>query len=178
MQGINFRPNIKGTGQPMYIGFITGTIVLEEDTASKFIPHRSFYIITLFLTTVLSDISNFRQVTISEDTGNAALNIYVIPESDTISLEFDERIILRFTPFNPALTPEAFFLYLGGFLRDFTVVHILDDDCEYCAYIANVYSSMFSIHVITNPPIRNMPNMLGRNICLISYHKHLTCWCM
>ena len=37
LQGVNFRPNVKGTGQPANIGIISGTIVLEEDTASKFI---------------------------------------------------------------------------------------------------------------------------------------------
>ena len=44
LQGINFRPNIKGTGQPVNIGIITGTIDLEEDTASKFISHQSLFI--------------------------------------------------------------------------------------------------------------------------------------
>ena len=39
LQGINFRPNVKGTGQAVNIGIITGTIVLEEDTASKFTLH-------------------------------------------------------------------------------------------------------------------------------------------
>ena len=37
LQGINFRPNLKGTGQAANIGIITGTIDLEEDTASKYI---------------------------------------------------------------------------------------------------------------------------------------------
>ena len=37
LQGINFRPNVKGTGQPGNIEIIIGTIDLEEDTASKLI---------------------------------------------------------------------------------------------------------------------------------------------
>ena len=37
LQGINFRPNVKGTGQPVNIQVIVGMIDLEEDTASKFI---------------------------------------------------------------------------------------------------------------------------------------------
>ena len=42
LQGINFHPNVKGTGQPVNIGIIYGTIVLEEDTASKlFLMHYS-----------------------------------------------------------------------------------------------------------------------------------------
>ena len=35
LQGINFRPNVKGIGQPDNIGIIVGMIILEEDTASK-----------------------------------------------------------------------------------------------------------------------------------------------
>ena len=44
LQGINFRPNVKGIGQPANIGVLSGTIVLEEDTASKFISHQTLFI--------------------------------------------------------------------------------------------------------------------------------------
>ena len=81
--------------------------------------------------TELSDISNFRAVTVPPET-NEALNIQVIPQSDTISLELDDRIILRFTPSNMLLTPEAFFGATGEFIRDVTSVHIIDDDSECC----------------------------------------------
>ena len=37
LQGINFHPNVKGTGQPVTIAAISDTIDLEEDTASQFI---------------------------------------------------------------------------------------------------------------------------------------------
>ena len=43
LQSINFRPNVKGTGHPASIGVISGIIVLEEDTASKFISHQSLH---------------------------------------------------------------------------------------------------------------------------------------
>ena len=42
LQGINFRPNVKGTGQPVNIGIIAGTIDLEEDMASKLFPIEIF----------------------------------------------------------------------------------------------------------------------------------------
>ena len=61
---------------------------------------------------------------------NAALNIQVIPQYDTISLELDDQIILRFTPDNPAITPDVYFAETEEFLRDFTVVHIMDDDSK------------------------------------------------
>ena len=83
-------------------------------------------------TTVMAVISNFRPVTVPQNT-NKALNIQVIPQSDTISLELDDRIILRFTPSNTAITPEAYFAETAEFLRNFTVVHIMDDSSEFCA---------------------------------------------
>ena len=43
LQGINFHPNVKGIGQRTNIGIISGTIDLEEDTASKFISHQSLH---------------------------------------------------------------------------------------------------------------------------------------
>ena len=75
------------------------------------------------------DISNFRPVAVPQET-NEALNIQVIPLSDTISLELDDRIILRFTPSNLALTPETYVAETGEFRRDFTTIHIMDNDSE------------------------------------------------
>ena len=43
LHGINFRPNVKGTGDAVIISIIVGTIDLEEDTASKFISHQSLH---------------------------------------------------------------------------------------------------------------------------------------
>ena len=37
LQDINFHPNIKGIGQPVKKAIISGTIYLQEDTASKLI---------------------------------------------------------------------------------------------------------------------------------------------
>ena len=114
---------------------------------------------------------------------NAALNIQVIPQSDTISLELDDRIILRFTPSNQTFAPEVYFAGTGEFLRDFTVVHILDDDGECSAYIAvavGFYYTMSSYiinchHISTNWHIRYMPDMLNRYLFAKSQH---TCWCI
>ena len=64
---------------------------------------------------------------------NEALNIQVIPQSDTISLELDDRINLRFTPSDTSITPDAYFAERGEFLRDFTALSIMDDDSECCA---------------------------------------------
>ena len=78
----------------------------------------------------MSDISNFRPVRVAQDTDNAAENIQVIPQSDTISLELDDRINLRFIFSNPEFTPDTFFQDTGEFIRDVTTVRIMDDDSE------------------------------------------------
>ena len=85
-----------------------------------------------FLTTVMSDISSFSPVRVSQDTNNTALNIQVIPQSDTISLELDDRINLRFNFSNPDFTPDTFFQDTREFIRDVTTVRIIDDDSECC----------------------------------------------
>ena len=85
-----------------------------------------------FLTTVMSDISNFRPVRVSTDTDNEALNIQVIPQSDTISLELEDRIILRFNFSTPMVTPDTYFGETGEFIRNVTSVRIIDDDSKCC----------------------------------------------
>ena len=62
---------------------------------------------------------------------NSALNLQVIPESDTLSLEHGDRIMLKFTHINPIFTPEEFFAATEEFLRDYTFVYIIDDDSKY-----------------------------------------------
>ena len=49
-----------------------------------------------------------------------------------MSLEYDDSIILVFTPDDPELIPglEDF----GEFIRDTATVNIIDDDSKYCIY--------------------------------------------
>ena len=93
------------------------------------------------LITVLSDIAYFRPVTVPRET-NEALNIQVIPQYDTISLELNDRIKLRFTPNNPIITPDTYFAGTGEFLRDSTFVYIVDDDSKYIKYHALITSQL------------------------------------
>ena len=46
--------------------------------------------------------------------------------NDEITLEYDDRVLLRFTPDNPGLIPglEGF----GEYIRDTVTVHIIDSD--------------------------------------------------
>ena len=69
---------------------------------------------------------------------NEVLYIQVIPQYDTISLELDDRINLRFTPSTPIITPEVYFAETGEFLRDVTSVRIIDDDSKCRAYMVYV----------------------------------------
>ena len=80
---------------------------------------------------------------------NEALNIQVIPQSDTISLELDDRINLRFTPSDMAITPDAYFAERGEFLRDFTALSIMDDDSECCAKLRAGFCLCIYVHLVT-----------------------------
>ena len=94
------------------------------------------------------DIRNFRPVAVPQGT-NEALNIQVIPRYDTISLELDDRINLMFIPLNPIITPKLYFAETGEFLRDITVVRILDSDSECCIHVDIVLIS-FTLYASSN----------------------------
>ena len=59
-------------------------------------------------------------------TNNAEIHLFVF--NDEITLEYDDRVLLRFTPDNPALIPglEA----NGEYIRDTATVCIIDNDCK------------------------------------------------
>ena len=67
LQGINFHPDVKGTGQPGNVQIIFGTIVLEEDTASGFIITLSLFIIPFIHH---SSVRHFKFQTSDSTTGN------------------------------------------------------------------------------------------------------------
>ena len=86
---------------------------------------------------------------------NEALNIQVIPQSDTISLELDDMIILRFTPSNTALTPDAYFAATVEFLRDYTALSIMDDDSECCAKLRVGFCLCVYVLLVTKTMLHN-----------------------
>ena len=55
-------------------------------------------------------------------------DIRLFTANDEISLEYDDRVLLRFTPDNPALV--LFLEGYGEYIRDTTTVHIIDSDCK------------------------------------------------
>ena len=70
--------------------------------------------------------------------------ICLFTSNDEITLEYDDRVILSFTPDNPALIPglEAH----GEYIRDTATVQITDDDSKCCF---TVYRQHFISFLIT-----------------------------
>ena len=56
--------------------------------------------------------------------------ICVFTSNDEITLEYNDRVILIFTPYNPTLITglEA----QGEYVRDSVIVYIIDNDSECC----------------------------------------------
>ena len=54
--------------------------------------------------------------------------IRLFTANDEITLEYDDRVLLQFTPDNPGLIPglEA----MGEYIRSSGTVHIIDNDCK------------------------------------------------
>ena len=59
---------------------------------------------------------------------NNATNIRVLPVNDEITLEYDDRLLLRFTPDGTVLSGLA---NMFEYIRDTAVVNIIDNDCKY-----------------------------------------------
>ena len=55
--------------------------------------------------------------------------ICLFTTNDNVTLEYDDTVILRFTPDNPAFIPDV--ESRGEFIRDIAVVNIIDNDSKY-----------------------------------------------
>ena len=55
-------------------------------------------------------------------------DIRLFTANDEITLEYDDRVLLRFTPDNPDLIPGL--EGMGEYIRDTATVHIIDSDCK------------------------------------------------
>ena len=69
--------------------------------------------------------------------------VRLFTSNDEIALEYNDRIILTFTPDNPMLIPglDA----EGEYVRDSATVHIIDDDSKCCLSLLAVLNP-FSYH--------------------------------
>ena len=59
--------------------------------------------------------------------GSTDIRLFTI--NDEITLEYDDTVILRFTPDSPLLIPGV--ESEGEFIRDTATVHIIDNDSKY-----------------------------------------------
>ena len=73
--------------------------------------------------------SDFQRLAPIRVTNSAEIRLFTA--YDEITLEYDDRVLLSFTPDNPGLIPslEGY----GEYIRDTATVHIIDIDCK-CAY--------------------------------------------
>ena len=70
--------------------------------------------------------SDFQRLTPIGVTNSAEIRLFTA--NDEITLEYDDRVLLSFTPDNPVLIPalEGY----GEYIRDTATVHIIDNDCK------------------------------------------------
>ena len=65
--------------------------------------------------------------------------IRLFTSNDQITLEYDDSVILTFTPDNPVLV--AGLETQGEYVRDSATVHIIDNDCK-CIYCFSVLAAL------------------------------------
>ena len=61
--------------------------------------------------------------------------VHIFTTNDGITLEYDDSIILVFTPDDPALIPG--FEAAGEYIRDTATVNIIDDDSKFLFYFSH-----------------------------------------
>ena len=99
---------------------------------------------------LLTDASDFERLVPIRVTNNAEVNLS--PSNDEVTLEYDDRVLLRFTPDQPVLipSPEGY----GEYIRDTATVHIIDSDCKCSSHeklsvlklISYIYTSVLEIN--------------------------------
>ena len=68
--------------------------------------------------------SDFQRLTPIGVTNSAVIRLFTV--NDDITLEYDDRVLLRFTPDNPGLIPGL--EGMGEYIRDTATVHSIDSD--------------------------------------------------
>ena len=74
--------------------------------------------------------SDFERLTPIRVTNSAGIRLFTA--NDEITLEYDDRVLLMFTPDNPVLISGL--EWVGEYIRDTATVHIIDNDCK-CAFL-------------------------------------------
>ena len=85
--------------------------------------------------------------------------------SDTITLEYDDRVRLMFTPDSSALLDGV-----GEYIRDSTTVNIIDKDCTCFSYIIIVLTTVILFAQCWRSTLGNL-NLYSRRALLVSVHQ-------
>ena len=70
--------------------------------------------------------SDFQRLAPIRVTNSAQIRLFTA--YDEITLEYDDRVLLMFTPDNTVLIPAL--EGVGEYIRDTATVHIIDNDCK------------------------------------------------
>ena len=94
--------------------------------------------------------SDFQRLTPLGVTNSAEIRLFAT--NDEVTLEYDDRVLLRFTPDQPVLIPSP--EGMGEYIRDTATVHIIDSDCKCSSHeklsvlklISYIYTSVLEIN--------------------------------
>ena len=138
-----FQQNVKGQTN---LGIVLGTITAAADgTASKRHPYSS-----VTFTPVFADASDFGRLLPITVGNNATIHLFIV--DDRVSLEYDDRVLLTFTPVHPVII--TLLQGFGAYIRDTATVNIIDNDGKFpymlvqalpCSLIVSI-----SLHSVEN----------------------------
>ena len=123
---IEFALNVVGTTQFPIGLIVSGTITAEAvDTTSK---RRSLWCPHLMLSLYIgsSDFDRFSQRNVFINGDYPSTDILLFTVNDEATLEYEDRVLLRFTPTQATLIPGLASNY--EYIRDTAIVNIIDDD--------------------------------------------------
>ena len=122
-----FQRNVKGTTPFGSDLVVVGTITAEADgTASKQNHNEKMCVSHV----ICIDTTDFEMFVSIEVINSAEIRLFTT--NDEVTLEYYDRVLLKFTPNDPALIPGL--KGYGEYIRDTATVNVIDSDCK-CAYI-------------------------------------------
>ena len=125
-----FALNVKGVTQTTAI--IVGSInAVADGTASKLYENNTHRNKIMFILTIVIGLFDFLELTtiIYSSARSDTQAIILSTNNDQITLEYEDRIQLTFTPDNPSLI--ANFEDIGEYIRDFSTINIVDNDSKW-----------------------------------------------
>lgn len=161
-----FQQNVKGQTN---LGIVPGTITAAADgTASKRLPYSSVTFTPVFVDA--SDFGRLRPITVRN---NATIHLFIV--NDRVSLEYDDRVLLTFTPIHPVII--TWLQGFGEYIRDTATVNIIDNDgkipscllqpCPVVSLFQFLFTVLMIDFVYTTSAIREGSAMLDLSVTLV-----------